>query len=1332
MPKSHRTSILTVLTTLLALAALAAAAAPLALAGSVSDGEELTRFGSIGEGAGQLGLSLGIATDPVTGHVYATDEGTDRISEFTPWGEFVKAFGWDVAPGPVNEQQEVRVRAAAGQFKLSFGAESSANLPFDASGIEVEAALDGLVSIGPGGVSVREVAGTPNGVTPYIYVVSFTGSLAGTNVAELGAVNGTTPLSGGVPSSSLLVRTRADGTAGGSGLDSCTEESGCRAGLEGEGAGEFNLPWGVAVDASGDVYVKEIDNHRVQKFDPAGRFVLMFGGEVDKTTHANVCTAESGDECGIGIPGAGLGEFGEGFSSDVAPCPSGAIFVADKERIQRFNSEGEVEAQLPVAGEIVQGLACDPISGNVYATFEREANVRKLSSTTGSEIAPPLKGGGAIATDSTGDLFTIFEHKVFEYDSGGNPLSPPSCCEVNLPLGLEGLGTNAAGDLYVTNFSSGGDSFIRAFGQGPAGFESPPRVPPQISTEFASSVQVDRATVAAEINPHFWTDARYFVQYGTGKCSAGGCQEEAPLPPGALLTPKVFGSPVKTAGVSLVGLNPGTTYHYRFVAQSGGGGPVYGIDPDGEGPEEASVEEGEEAAFTTFPEALPAKPCPNDAFRIGPAARLPDCRAYEMVSPVNKNNGDIKTLLDGPGYDTRLSQSAEDGNKFTYSSYRGFGNLKAAPWVNQYIAARDPASGWSSESIDPAQGPAAAKTFNAFENPYKAFSADLCSSWLVVAAEPLLAAGAREGYSEPFRRDGCGEEAYEALAPAEPKVEVKLFFPELQGTSADGGKAILRVEDKLTSDATGGVFETYYASKGELQLLCILPSGVASKGNCSAGTGGLSAAQPDLSRLASVANAISKDGSRVYWTESLRFDKSLNNFVSTETGPGKVYLRLNPGQEQSALSGGECTEPEKACTIKVSETQTSQASRFLGASPDGATALFEVAEGTLEGKLYQFEVGGGSREIAGKVMGVAGTSEDLSRIYFVSEEAIAGTTGASVGKPNLYLDQEGANSFIATLSKADVTGRIPSDTITEPIFHAARASTDGGVLVFISTGSLTGYDNTDLASGEADSEVYVYEAGTPAPVCVSCDPSGARPSGGRMVPGTGNSSATLATAAGLAMADNELYTPHALSADGKHLFFNSFDSLLPRDTNGKEDVYEWESASSPAACERLGAELYVQAAAGCLSLISSGESPQDSELLDADPSGDDAFFTTNASLLPQDPGLIDVYDARAGGGFPQPVRSAACEGEACQQPLVPPTDATPTSMLFSGPGNLTPLLSTTKPVVKPAVKHCRKGTVRKRHRCVKKKRSARKRAARHARAGSSSPTAVKPSRRTPR
>ena len=1326
------------LTVVVALLAVFAFAAQVAWAGAIGDGEELARFGGVGQGAGQLSLPRGVAADPVTGHVYVSEIGNNRIGEFTPWGEFVKAFGWDVAPAAVNEQQEVRVSAAAGKFALRFEGELTQEIPFDASAGEVRTALEGLGAVGPGEVGVRQVASALDGRVPIVYVVAFKGgSLGGRDVPQLQGEQGTPSLSGGVSSTSLVVRTRVDGHAATTGFESCSEESGCRAGLRGPGAGEFHEPTGVAVDGVGDVYVMETGNHRVQEFDSAGRFVLMFGGEVDKTTHANLCTAESHDVCGAGVTGTGNGQFqaegGGGIAlcpGGSALCPGGALFVNDHDRIQRFSLGGEYESQLAVGSGNLQQLAFDPLSKDLYATFGEKEGVHKLDSSTGVEIPPILKvnGGGPVATDPVGDVFAASgsEHLVLEFDPAGKALSPSSCCEgeeLSSPpfkngdhFEIQGLGTNTVGTLYVTYFDPIADSFIRSFGPGPTVFEAPSRVPPTIGAQFASSVQTDGATVAADINPHFWSDARYFVQFGTGKCSEGGCVQEAPVAPGALLTSRLFGRPVLTAGVALEGLSPGTAYHYRFVAQSGGGGPVYGLGggtPEKVDEETIYREVGEESVFRTYPLAGASGSCPNDGFRVGAGALLPDCRAYELVSPLDKNNGDIKGFHDDRGYPTTLTQSAADGERMTYSSYRSFaGPESASPLENQYLASRDPEMGWRSVAVDPPLGPAGIITESGsprVENFYKAFSPDLCDSWLVVAGEPGLAAGATEGFGDLYRRDDCGSAGYEALIQAPPTGETTpLYFnPELQGTSTDGKQAILRVQDKLATAGPpeaigGGTWQTYYASGGQLRLVCVLPSGAASGHNCSGGTGGEEAPSlpANLYHTNEVSHALSANGRLAYWTDS----------GSGEAGPGKVYLRENPGEPQSAVSGGVCTEPEMACTVKVSGTKTIEPSRFLGASVNGERALFEVTGGSLEGKLYEFKLGAGSTEIAGEVVAVAGASDDLSRVYFVSKEALGGPNGQGrspvLGQPNLYLDEEGAKSFIATL--ASIGGDLAANGALgdPPVFFTARVTGDGRVLAFSSTGPVTGYDNTDLVSGKADAEIYRYEAGSAGPVCVSCNPGGARPLGGVLEIGAEE----LPSAGALKMPFSDLYTTRALSSDGKRMFFDSFDGLLPRDTNGREDVYEWEAGSSQAECEVQGAELYVASADGCLSLISSGESPQDSEFLDASENGNDVFFTTSASLLPQDPGLIDIYDARVNGGFPQPTRTAGCEGEACQGSPVTPNDSTPASATFNGPGDL---LSPPKSNVAPK-RRCAKGKVLHKNRCVVKKHVKRARGRRRA------------------
>ena len=126
------------------------------------------------------------------------------------------------------------------------------------------------------------------------------------------------------------------------------------------------------------------------------------------------------------------------------------------------------------------------------------------------------------------------------------------------------------------------------------------------------------------------------------------------------------------------------------------------------------------------------------------------------------------------------------------------------------------------------------------------------------------------------------------------------------------------------------------------------------------------------------------------------------------------------------------------------------------------------------------------------------------------------------------------------------------------------------------------------------------------------------------------------------------------SADGSRLFFDSSRSLLAADTNASSDVYEWE-AQGVGTCTRAG---------GCLGLISDGRSGG-AFLVDAGASGDDVFLTTTSVLSPRDPdSALDVYDARAGGGEPDPP-SPRCLGDDCPDPFdaglfeIPPTATLP-------------------------------------------------------------------------
>ncbi|HYJ22674.1 MAG TPA: hypothetical protein VEW07_11710, partial [Solirubrobacterales bacterium] len=697
------------------------------------------------------------------------------------------------------------------------------------------------------------------------------------------------------------------------------------------------------------------------------------------------------------------------------------------------------------------------------------------------------------------------------------------------------------------------------------------------------------------------------------------------------LSGQVVNAPLVSAGVFLSGLQPDTTYHYRFVAQSSGGGPVRGVGG-------TPGLDGQEETFRT-PRArapLPPDTCPNARFRSGASAYLPDCRAYEMVSPLDKSNADV-LVVGGERTPATYYQSAEAGDKLAYSAYRAFGDAQSAPWTSQYIAGRTGA-GWTSHSVSPPRGTNILEILATADVEFKYFSPDLCSGWLVHDSDTLLAPGAPAKYAGLYRWDGCGPEpdAFSALSKAvPPHLKPKLFVPEIQGIADNGAHMIFRVADNLTADAPnlGASKPLLYESfgAGKLRSVCVLPNGSAANTGCSAGTASFGF---NNTREHAVHNAISADGSRIFWSDAVE-------------GPGKIYLRVEGKNPTLAVSG-----PDPA--------------QFWMAADDGSKALFSYTAGTHDGELYEFDLAKAERKpIAGEVIGLLGASEDASRIYLVSEEALDGA--AVAGAPNLYSHEVGGGfSFIATLSKDDAKqGKsVDSSPVNfDPSRHSAHVSADGLHVVFMSNGSPTGYDNRDVESGEPDSEVYRYDAESKALNCLSCNPTGVRPAGRHLTAGVIGSW----VAARIRTAEKQLYSQRLLSEDGSRVFFESYERLVPADTNGKQDVYQWEEPGK-GTCSK-GAAAYSSTAGGCVSLISSGESSSDSRFLDANKSGTDVFIATASSLVPQDPGLFDIYDARVEGGFPTTSPKSACEGEACQNPPAAPVDATPASANFHGPGN---------------------------------------------------------------
>ncbi len=303
--------------------------------------------------------------------------------------------------------------------------------------------------------------------------------------------------------------------------------------------------------------------------------------------------------------------------------------------------------------------------------------------------------------------------------------------------------------------------------------------------------------------------------------------------------------------------------------------------------------------------------------------------------------------------------------------------------------------------------------------------------------------------------------------------------------------------------------------------------------------------------------------------------------------------------------------------------------------------------------------------------------------------------GGPAGYRNLYLREGSTYTPLITEANFPALPAGPSE------FHIAftEASPDLRCVVF-----------------STESGSYEWREGTIAPLAAGCSGAGFTPPGALAVLGASSDGEYVfylategifrwhAGAGTKVVADADLAHlppatgPAAVAAGGARLFFTAADPLLPtRDSNGQPDAYEWEAPGAGDCSESSPG--YLSQDHGCLGLLSGGRSGS-ATFAAASASGEDAYFLTAASLLPADPSALDVYDARAGGGFPEPTPGIECEGDECQGPPFVPEDPAPATSVVSGPPN--------PPVRFPktgcpkgkhrVVRHGRKVCVAKRHR----------------------------------
>jgi NHL repeat len=389
---------------------------------------------------GELSGPRGIAVNQSNGHVYVVDSGFARVQEFTSTGAFVRAFGQDVVvSGAENApaqaaKQTITVDATAGQFRLGFQGQTTADINVPTSAGALQAALQGLSSVGSGNVSV-------GGSGPY--TVNFTGVLVNSPQPLIQVAAGTVPLSGGATSSVTV----ANSQTGSTGYEVCTVAASCKAGTGGtsssggvlSGAGYPAVAPEGAPNA-GKVLVPDSTHLRIQEFGPAGNFIRAFGWDVvaagpgnDTVAPVNefeICRAANFDVCKNGSTGPGSGQFSSEAVNRIAEDRFGNVYTV--EAANESNS-----GNFRVQKFVFSGDAIDP-----QGAFD----CLQLCGTNSNKNGGKSDHPSGVAVDGDGFVYVVKDFREGEGDpptllraDGGFTRSQPRILKVD-PAGNGGSG----------------------------------------------------------------------------------------------------------------------------------------------------------------------------------------------------------------------------------------------------------------------------------------------------------------------------------------------------------------------------------------------------------------------------------------------------------------------------------------------------------------------------------------------------------------------------------------------------------------------------------------------------------------------------------------------------------------------------------------------------------------------------------------------------------------------------------------------------------------------------------------------------------------------------
>jgi hypothetical protein len=1267
-----------------------------------------------GSGSGQFAFPAAIAVDndpssPSYGDLYVTDHNNRRVEKFDSEGHFLLMFGKAVNKTAVEEarpEAEQNLCPAPGHPADACGAGANGT----GAGQFDWAQAPAPIASGPAGVLyVGDRAGRVQQFEP-----------SGTFANQIS-------LAPGIATAALAVD------------EACSLHE---PPLTGAACASFDPSFG-------DLYVHQSNKYGglageepgVQEYSPGGSFIRTLDA-------AGAPELLALDQAGRLIAAENTSD-GYAFREYAPGGEPYAIFTAPL---------AQPVPQGPEPKVVAKGIAVGDAASELYAGIHREFNNPDTGTVRENYLAAiplPQPGPPLLKEPSVADLepttatlhatlnpegfdthyrFQYVTEQHFQAEGFANPESTPSAGaglfieDQPIPAGISGLAPSTRYRWRLLAESHCNEEEPAEVCE--TSLEGQPfeTLPPVSVRDFTTqTVAPELVELKAELNPNNGVGTEWEVCYGPAEGDySGGCVHGT-LPVGNQFQP---------VSATFTGLQPNTTYHYQLIAHNSYPGEVKTPDQ----------------TFTTEPSAAEervAEDCPENGTVHGEARSilreqnnslaLPDCRAYEQVSPVEKSGYSVNPT----------SWLAPSGDRSLFFSGGIFAGATVNTVQNEYVARRT-AGGWVAQ---PAEANPAGE---GFENTRTVFdlNAEL-DRWLFPVKPGVSISEASTANRGRVYLGTAGGE-YLLASPELSRVEGshgqdEWFVPV--GGAQDYSTYFIATGAKLlpsdpapednggngTPDRVYRVSDVYGEPK--LELFGEVPTSLVGKG-CFI--------DQNVGRTAPWASA---DGSIAYYTAPLAVEPALG---CGSGGPNKVALFVRVGEappiQVSAVSPTECTAPSPCAT------EGTTAMLFYGASADGTRAWFaterplvnadaDVGEAPATRDLYMARLEHGEiTELVQATHGEpssdptpgagAGTatlldlSADGTRAYFVATgvlttEPNGGGESASRGAENVYAYDGETNktSFVARLctgpaesgsavdqacpnglgtgsspeSRNDNQLIAPSDVFTH---KQVQATPDGRYLLFTSYAQLVPGDT------DATSDVYRYDLQTGRLTRISIGRNGNDGNGNDdTFPATILAHGTLGAGNGQNLYEAAGDGIRAITGDGSQVVFSTAAPLVSRDTNAGPrpscgtpfgglqetgtgcDVYEWEEQGH-GTCAEPG---------GCVSLISSGLDPHGTQLRPViSSSGRDISFYTPRGLVPADTdGLGDIYDARENGGFHYTPPKIPCGGgEICLGPAPPPPPP--------------PKISTENEIPNPPVHiHCPKGKHReKRHgqiRCVPNK-----------------------------